>query len=394
MKAKLFTTIPLVLVLVFTLAWTAGTVSAEPVCDPDYVTQSGNMIFVEPTGTDDTANLQCAFDTAVAYGVGAQVKLGEGVIHTGQIVANDFQGSFSGGGMGKTIIQNLPNLYVTLENFYFNPPSAENPWPMLFTFVGGDFNISDIAIHIVGDTPTTGWTVWGISPPLKELTIGIAIVGTEANVNVNRVLVEGEFKEDGLFGYNLINGVFPSGFIGELPLPISGNFSIQDSTFRKMASGTPLANMTDAHVLINNNIYEEVLFATDGGTFTNSQIEFSHNNVNAVIGVDWYDNFYAPMDKDTDTSFLFRNNSFRGEIGIALEQTFGEGNQCLIIGNNLQQVTDIGVYLGPGTTGCMIVGGGANVSVLDLGTDNILTGVNNMGVGIGPDISHLMRNKP
>ena len=37
---------------------------------------------------------------------------------------------------------------------------------------------------------------------------------------------------------------------------------------------------------------------------------------------------------------------------------------------------------------------GAKTSVLDLGTDNILTGVNNVGVGIGPDISHLMRNKP
>ena len=81
-------------------------------------------------------------------------------------------------------------------------------------------------------------------------------------------------------------------------------------------------------------------------------------------------------------------------MGIALEQTFGEGNQCLILGNNLQQVNDIGVFLGLGTVGCTVVGGGARTKVLDLGTDNILTGVNNMGSGIGPDISLFMRMKP
>ena len=391
MKTKLFTTVALALALMYTLAWTAGAVSAEPACDPDYVRLSGNVINVQPTGVDDTANLQCAFDMAVAYGAGAHVKLAGGTFYTGQIVVNDFQGAFTGAGMEKTMIFNLPNLNVTLEDFYYAPPSAENPWPVLLNFVGGDLNISDIAIYVVGDAPTTGWTVWGIDPPLKELAVGIVITGTEANANVDRILIEGEFKEDGLFGYNLINGVFVEGFIGEPPLPTSGNFSIQDSLFRRMASGTPLANLIDTHVLISHNTYEEVVFATDGGTFIDSDIEFSHNNVDAIIGVDWYD-FFAPM--DTGSTFLLKNNGFRGEIGIALEQTFGEGNQCLILGNNLQQVTDVGVYLGPGTTGCMVVGGGANTSVVDLGTDNILTGVNNMSLGIGPDISSLMRKKP
>jgi len=42
----------------------------------------------------------------------------------------------------------------------------------------------------------------------------------------------------------------------------------------------------------------------------------------------------------------------------------------------------------------MVVGGGANTNVLDLGADNILAGVNDMGLSIWLDISHLMRNKP
>lgn len=391
MKTKLITTVSFVLALVLALAWTAGAATADAVCDPDYVTQAGNVLHVQPTGVDDTTNLQCAFDVAVAYGDGAHVKLYEGTFHTGQIVVNDFQGAFTGAGMEKTNVYNLPNLYVTFEDFYYTPPSAENPWPILFSFIDGDFKISDLAIYVAGDTPTTGWTIWGISPPLREMAAGILFAGTEANANVERILIVGEFMEDSLYGYNLINGIFVEGFIGESLPPVSGNFSIQDSIFQRVASGTPIANITDAHILISHNVYEEVLWATDGGTFTDSYIEFSHNHVEAVIGFDLYD-WYAPM--DIGSSFLVKNNVFRGEIGIALEQTFGEGNQCLILGNNLQHVTDIGVFLGPGTEGCTVVGGGARTNVLDLGTDNILTGVNNMGSGIGPDISLFMRMKP
>ena len=50
--------------------------------------------------------------------------------------------------------------------------------------------------NLVGDTPTTGWTIWGISPPLKEMAAAFTFTGAEADGNINRVLIEGEFKED------------------------------------------------------------------------------------------------------------------------------------------------------------------------------------------------------
>ena len=77
-----------------------------------------------------------------------------------------------------------------------------------------------------------------------------------------------------------------------------------------------------------------------------------------------------------------------------MEGPLSQENECLLVGNNVQEVSDIGIYLGPDVQGCTVVGGGTKTNVLDLGTDNILTGVNNMGVGIGPDISLLMRKKP
>ena len=165
---------------------------------------------------------------------------------------------------------------------------------------------------------------------------------------------------------------------------------MHNSIFRHVGSGTPVVNMSNATVVISHNKFEEVFLGMDGGDFINSTLEFSHNNVNAVIGFDLY-NIYAA--EDIGSSFLIKNNVFRGEIGPAFEQVFGEGNECLLLGNNVQGVTDIGIYLGPGTTGCTVVGSGANTNVLDLGTDNILTGVNNMGVGIGPDISSLLSKK-
>ena len=61
-------------------------------CNSSFVVRHGAIITVLPTGVDDTENLQCAFDTAVAADQGASVRLEEGTYHTRQIVVNDFNG--------------------------------------------------------------------------------------------------------------------------------------------------------------------------------------------------------------------------------------------------------------------------------------------------------------
>jgi hypothetical protein len=388
MKTKFFLTVLMILSLIIPFVWFTDRASADSSCDPTYVTQTGKTLKINPTGVDDTANLQCAFDLAVAVGSGAKVQLSSGTFYTAQIVVDGFYGQFMGEGMDNSVVTNLPNLYVTPENMYFNPPSADNPWPSLFAFIGGDYIISDLAIHISGDDGTTGWTIFGISPPITELAHGVAILGDHANARFERVLVEGELAGNSLFGYNLINGIFYEGFIGEYPPPISGKFQVYNSVFRRMASGTPVSNLENAKVIISHNTFEDVFFGMDGGDFVYSSLEFSHNHVNAVLGFDLYNIFAA---EDVEADFLIKNNVFRGELGPIFEQDFGIGNECLLLGNNVQNVTDIGIYLGPGITGCTVVGGSNKTNVLDLGTDNILVGVNNMGSGVGPTIQHFMR---
>ena len=393
MKIRFFLIGFIVLALANGVLWSSSTARAQPTCDPAYVTQAGNTITVQPTGVSDTANLQCAFDAAVSVGTDMTVHLESGIYKTDQIVVTGFQGQFTGEGASSTTITNLPNLYVTPVDVIDNPPSADNPWPNLISFIGGDFSISHLAVRIQGDKPALPWTVFGIDPPLRELAHAIVFLGTEAHVRVDHVLIEGEHAANTLFGYNLIQAFFFEGLLKdpENPstlLPISGSFSVQDSTFRSMDSGAPVYNLNNATVIILNNEFSDMNSAVLGEIFPNSSFEFSKNNGDSFFGVYLYN---TTGEQDSGSSFLFNNNNFRGAIGVALELNFGEGNECLLKGNNTQNVEVIGIYLGPGTTGCTVVGGSNKTNVLDLGTDNILVGVNNMGTGVGPTLTQFLR---
>ncbi len=368
----------------------AVTSVAEPVaaqaCDPTYVTQTSTVITLKPTSVDDTTNLQCAFDLAVAAGPGRTVRLLAGTYHTGLIIVTNFHGTFTGAGLTLTVVTNLPDLYVTPEDAIFNLPSADNFWPDLVSFVESDVAISDMAFQIKGDQPTLPWTIFGIDPPFRELSAAVLVIGHEASARIERVLVEGESLPDSIFGYNLINGTVYENYYGGPR--VTGSLIIKDSLFRNLASGTPIVSPSGASILITRNTYENVLYGMDGGEFLNSRFEFSYNQVNAVFGMDLYT---AYTTEDAGSELLIKNNLFRGAIGPLFEQMMGAGNKCLFIGNNVQNATDIGIYLGPATNGCTVIGGSTKTNVLDLGTNNVLVGVNNMGSGVGSVIHPLIK---
>ena len=321
----------------------SATAQVNP-CDPAYVSMAGSTITVAPTGTDDTANLQCALDAAVAAGARTTIRLAAGDFHTAQIVVYGFQGKFTGAGMQETRILNLLNLYVTPVDFYINPPSAENPAPFLFYFIDGDFSISQLSFHVGGDPLTTGWTIFGIDPPVKELAAAVVVEGTHAVATIDHVLVEGEPAEGTLMGYSLINGIYFEGFIGETPPPVSGSFQVTHSIIRSVGSGTPVTNLADASVLLSHNVYEDVVIGMEGSDLINSSYEASFNKVSALYaGVNFYSMFNPA---DIGTSLLVKNNHFLGLNGVVFTQTWGDGNSCLIANNNTKQLTGEYVTLG------------------------------------------------
>jgi hypothetical protein len=383
----------LCLALLLSLLFTPTPAIAQA-CDPAFVTQAGHVITVKVTSIDDTANLQCAFELAVAAGPGQTVRLLRGTYHTGQIVVNGFHGTFTGTGTKNTVVTNLPDLYVTPVDSNVNPPSADNPWPSLFTFVEGDITISSLAIQIEGDHGTTGWSIFGISPPIIELAAAIIIIGDQANAVVDHFLLEGEPMENSVFGYNMINGIFFEGWFPsvESPTPpISGSFTVIDSTFRSAGAATPVESLSGASVLITRNNYEDVYSAVESIDVLNSNIVFSHNKVNgAHLGFAFYPFTYP---ETNNVNFLVMNNIIQASVGISIDPAPGTGNTCLIKGNNVQHSTDLGIYLGPGTKGCVVVGNGNKANVVDEGTGNIITGVDHIRHGVGPFIHFFKRFK-
>jgi len=336
----------------------------------------GAVFTVLPNGVDDTANLQQAFDNAVAAGRGATVRLIAGTYHTRQIVATNFQGAFRGAGAEQTVLTNLPNLPV-LPNFNFsNPPSAANPWPVLVAFVGGDFQVSDLGIRITGATPTTGWSVPG-APTTQELSGGLYVLGTRANAILSRICVEGEPAQNTYYGYNLTNGIYFEGCIGEWPwAPISGSFIVRDSTFRHMGCGAPTFNVSDAFILIScNHFIDNGYDSSEGFGLLNSTFEYSFNTVEGgFYGLDIVDapDVVAQVSQTTSSRLLIRNNVFNGcQDGLFIDTTFVSDSECLVVGNDFRQVADTGIYLGAGTSDC-VVKGNTPTTIVNLGTDNVI----------------------
>lgn len=346
-------------------------------CDSGYVSPAGMTFTVLPTGVDDTANLQCAFDEAVAVGPGATLQLIEGTYHTAQLVVEDFVGTFRGAGADHTVVQNLPNLDVTVVDFLGQPPSADATWPTLMAFIGGDFAINDMAIRAVGQQPTTGWTFFDLS--LTELAHLIVILGPQADVLIDSVLVEGEEAQGTLFGYNVINGIYAEGVFGGNPLPQSGTFTVMRSTFRNLPGGSLITGMADHRTIISHNVYENILGEVISD-IRNSEVEISHNRYETDKAVfpciDVYDSGVLPVGVES-SKLVTKNNLVRCPYGIFVEPTFSGEVDCLLRGNNVSLVEFTGIFLGEGTYGCRVVGSGKKDNIVDLGVNNVIVGVNN-----------------
>lgn len=98
----------------------------------------GNVVKVYP-GPNDTQSLTDAFTLAKTYGKNAVVKLMPGAFSVGMIEVREFNGTFCGSGIGKTIITNLPGLTPGSDTLL-------NKLPALITFIGGNVTVSDMSV--------------------------------------------------------------------------------------------------------------------------------------------------------------------------------------------------------------------------------------------------------
>ena len=91
------------------------------------------------------------------------------------------------------------------------------------------------------------------------------------------------------------------------------------------------------------------------------------------------------------SNLLIKNNVFRSAEGVWLDPvTFLNGTNALVLGNNFTKVNDIAVYLGPGTSNTTVAGTG-NGSVVNLGSNNFLTGMTKVAGAQGQRIKTLLQ---
>ena len=345
---------------------------AVPGCGPE-VTADDGAIRVRPTGVEDTANLQCALDAAVASGRPTAVRLAPGTFQLAQIVAKGFVGSLEGSGAGATTLTNVARpVLVTPVDMWLEDPGPSNPWPSLFAFVGGSFRVSDLTVRITGEAPTTGWSIFGIDPPVRAFGHAFVVLGERANAEFARVELEGAPAPSDLAGLNLLNGIFFEGFLGTSDqAPISGRFLVHDCVVRQVASPVPVSNARHADVAITGNLFEGTLLGGEIADLEDVRYAFAGNRVDAAwAGVTAYDGCTggSSVCGMRDATLLVAGNTLRGFDGVEILSTFGPEMRCAVTGNTISyDAGSAAVVLGAGTTGCLVVTAGA---VADDGTGN------------------------
>ncbi len=198
MKKKLFLIPVLVLLILFTIAplmAATTTVRANPY-----------KFVVSPSGGDDTASIQGAFDSAVAAGPRSTVKLTAGHFYCGNVFVENFRGTFEGAGRDLTVIDTLRGLDPTLPGLIRSV--EDDGFVFLFGFKDGDIRIRDMTFDITAREPAEHW-----APPfpweINDLT-GTDVIRIMGNADsrVERVRFvghEGDYEVGGT-SYNVLNG--------------------------------------------------------------------------------------------------------------------------------------------------------------------------------------------
>ena len=315
-------------------------------------------ITVSPSGGDDTAALQAALDSCVAFGPGCTVQLTEGIFKSQQLVSYNFHGTLKGAGMNATVLEPFGILTVTTDDpVLSNPPSLDNPWPHFVTFVDSHITISDLTLRVTEPEPTTPWIIFDTE--FTRMAGVLLFTGSKADVVIERIMIEGAEDDAGdVNTYNAFygNGNFPDAAgietgVGTV-LPLSGRFSVRDSIFRKVFYGTPFFNVVDSQIAVRNNLYEDIRFiGMDLMDVQGSSVDISHNTMTDVrfFGIELRQGeFLTP---EISNSFLIYNNSIEVMDGYAIgliDPQDTDTLQALISGNTLRISGDAVAVLGSG----------------------------------------------
>jgi hypothetical protein len=289
-------------------------------------------------GDDDTRLLQQELDRCVGARGACTVSLCEGIFPTGILRVRDFHGTLRGAGPGKTILRALPDLPTSLtpRDFYREDPFSEarDPWPYLLQFVEGQARVLDLAIEIPAPeegSPTKGWFQFDVL--FTGLRGGLLLTGREpVDFTVRHVRVEAAAYPTSDEGTTTYIGVSCEGLLfdsdaeGQYPVdypvfPVRGACRVTDSVFRGVLTGTSLAELAGAKVLLAENDYRTST-AVEVADADRSHVDIVGNRWDAdTRGVQVQQNLDGPPSQESRIEV----SGNRGRVVPKLPYSLGDG---------------------------------------------------------------------
>lgn len=311
--------------------------------DCEGVARVGHAWVVSPSGTDDTARIQCALDEARAAGRGRTVWLKPGTFHVGLVRVQGFDGYFKGAGMNATRITPLLALDCPAE-------LAEGRWPVLVAFDAGYPRISDMTFEMTIDQmdPCLPYTApWD---PVPQTGLGALLVvggGPIAEADADRCETLEPVKGNATIEHVGFRGPYPSTteaqaaqmarryvehavniggwgnygstYCTDYVRRVTGKFAVTNSSFQDINSaGVGAQGLLHATVKVGGsprmgNFFKDVGFSFLSFDAANSMMEASYNHSDTQCLMGMYAVQSAPWIHlaDADSTFLVHHNDLR-----------------------------------------------------------------------------------
>ena len=260
---------------------------------------NGGAVFtVSPTGVDDTANLQAAFDAAKAAGPGSVVELEAGDFYLSDAVqVENFSGTLIGQGAEQTVLRIKPGILFPASAY---DPGLSALWgydwymPVMLVFMyvpspeSYDLRLEHFGIHLVGKGETWNWALNDadfICPVMVSPSEASAICNVSTRWHA--LTFQGDEDAQYMHGCNTADCIYLSG--------CSGNHSITACSF-----DTSLGNAVLGPELIGGQLnLERVVMRSLGAGFS---FYFCRDAEIAISHVEAYD-----LDRPTLTTYFLEN---------------------------------------------------------------------------------------
>ncbi len=291
----------------------------ENQCDAVHVRLEGASFVIDPTGFDDTQNIQCAVDSAVQQGI-ERIKLSKGTFRLSQLYVDDFVGVLSGVSKANTLLE------VQERSVACAAMEETGETPAAIKIVEGATRIQNMTISADNICSVEGdllpyvihfsGTVTGGEECSNDVTFGVI-----DRVDLSSALAdspgEASLRASDLGG---ILAAAEGFYLGGCKQNLLGTLKINRSSIKNFRNGVLTSLRSGAQVDINYNNFEE----------NYSHLSFiDSNQITYVVKNVFGETFYAVRVERTEGSapkrskFTINENSFelsrRSSIGIYFE---------------------------------------------------------------------------